>query len=382
MFFSIINMTVKKGENMNLDNGRISQRQAFRIGVLENIAVAIVVIPYITVNVAGRLHFCAFLAGLLMSFIYASILFFYTKKMPDGVLEGINIAFGRFAKVVDVVYVMRYVLRVAIILMFFGTVIKEYMLKDLNIWLLVVPFAFVCGYGALRDIEKRGRLLELLFWWMIVPLILVAVFSITNIRWREIPGQIFGLQNDTISSGSISEVLFAGYLVALVLSSCELLMFTVTKQKTNSWRNAVKTIVWIFIAVLFAYLFIIGILGGRWVAQSATTALNVMEASAFPGGLIERMDYPVLSFWIIGMFATISGYMFYAKEFAGELFETTKETTISLLMLVIVALVIVVAVGIYIWNFPKWIAWYMVWGDLLISLVVPFVELIIKSVKE
>lgn len=365
---------------MYMKNGKISERQAFRVGLLENITIGIVLIPYITTSIAGNRHVWALYLGILFTCLYAALIFGFSKWFPEGLINALNDNLGPARGIFDIVYAFRYVLRGALIMLFFVTVIHQYMLKSMNVWVIAVPFALICGYGALRDIEKRGRLLELLFWWMIVPLILVAAFAISNVDWDSLPRELWG--NGLAFSRWFSEgVLPAAYMSFLVLSSMELMIFTLPRQKQNSWKNGLKILVWIVIAVVLAYVFIIGILGADWVRTGSTVSMNVMEASAFPGGLVERMDYPVLAFWVIGVFAVISGYLFYARQFADRLFRVESTKGHSLIMLCVVALLLF---GMWCWSKQScavWLVRYMIWIDIGISVLVPLLVLAVRAVR-
>ncbi len=373
---------------MYLENGTISERQAFRIGLLENITIGIVVIPYITTRAAGTGHVWSFCLGLLFACLYGVLVYGFSRWFSEGLVKALNDNLGWYAGLIDFIYILRYVLRSAVILLFFSTIIHEYMLRSMNIWVIAVPFAFICGYGALRDIERRGRLIELLFWWMIVPLILVAVFAISNVEWRSLPEALWG-RADFTEAGSFGGILQGAYLVFLVLSGMELMIFTLPRQKQNNWGNGLKMLVWIVIAIALSYMFIIGILGAEWTGANSTAALNVMEASSFPGGLVERLDYPVLAFWVIGVFAVISGYLFYAKEFAGMLVsryepenQSSRKKNVqgtermgrhSIIMLILVALLLAAMWGWCRREVARIMAWYMVWLDVGIGVVVPLI---------
>lgn len=362
------------------DNEKISERQGFRIGILENIAVGMVITPFITINVAGNWHFLSLIIGMIMAFVYSMIIFAYSKCFPEGFINALNDNLGVVGKLFDIVYILRYIVRASLILLFFGMVIREYLLRSYNMWFIIIAFVIICGYGASRDIEKRGRLMELLYWWMVVPLIIVAVFSISNIDWGSLTHNLKTLDY-SVNEGGITSTFQAGYLVLIVLSTIELMMFSLSRQKENNWKNALKIIIWILVSVLFAYIFIIGILGGLWAGSSSTAALNVMEASAFPGGTVERVDYPVLAFWIIGIFAVVSGYMFYAKEFAGKIFRAERPISRWWVMLAIILLVIleVWGWGNEIWG--SWMAWYLIWVDLAVSIVVPLIVLFVRKLR-
>ena len=360
---------------MYLENGRISERQCFRIGVLENIAVGIIVIPYITTNVAGKWHLPALLLGLIFTCIYGVFIFFLSKAFPEGLIEYMNESLGIPGKFIQILYVFRYAIKAGLIILFFGGIIQEYLLRSYNMWWLIIPFVLVCGYGGKKDIEKRGRLLEMVFWWMIVPIIIVAVFSISNIDWKSVPDMIsFSIGEIGLGSGN---VFMGAYMVLLVLSTMELMIFTLAKQ--NSWENGLKILIWVVIAIFMAHVFIIAILGRNWTGSESTSVLSVMEASTFPGGTIKRLDYPVLAFWIIGIFATVSGYTFYGKELINHIFsvDDCKERMWSMPVVMVIY-----AVSSYLWslkNVAKVLTWYIVWIDLAVSIIVPLIICLIKQ---
>lgn len=367
---------------MYLENNKISERQCFRIGVMENIAVGIVAVPYITSSMSGKYHFVAFLAGLLMLAVYSLIIYGYSRIFSEGYINAIEENLGRGRILIELVYILRYLLRAAIILLYFGSIIQEFLLRNFSRWGLIIIFILVCGYGALRNIEKRGRLLELLFWWLVIPLILIAVFSISNIDWNVLPENLVG-EIASVDELDLDLVSRAGYVVFLVMSTVELLMYSLACQKNNTWENALKILLWIIISVAMAYIFIVGILGYRWTGSKSTSVFNVMEASAFPGGAVERMDYPVLAFWIIGIFAVVSGYLFYAKEHARSMFGMNKEENASRrncryvkwIKLLIMPALILITIG-FVWCWTKrevavYLAKYMLWVDLVLSIVIP-----------
>ncbi|MDE6026370.1 MAG: GerAB/ArcD/ProY family transporter [Lachnospiraceae bacterium] len=362
---------------MYLDNGKISTRQVLRIGILENIPVGIILVPFITTRLAGTYHIFALLFGLIMFSLYCIIIYGFSRSFPLGFIDTLHTSMGTFGRILEGIYSLRYVIKASLVALFFSLIVQQYMLRSFNLWVIIISFVLICGYGSARDIEKRGRLLEFLFWWMIIPLIFVVVFSITNIQWEVF--SIPKLDVSVITSGS----LWAGsYGVLIVLSSVELMIMTIYRERKHQWKNSLNIFIWIVIAIVLSYIYVVGILGEGWVRHGQGSALNVMQASSFANGTVERLDYPIFAFWIIGVFATASGYMFYAKEFAGSMFRLEREKSYKWATLAITLLVLIAMILYNVSWFRDFVVAYILWADIAISLIIPTILLIVQKCRQ
>ncbi|MBQ8166486.1 MAG: GerAB/ArcD/ProY family transporter [Lachnospiraceae bacterium] len=373
---------------MNIENKLISNRQSFRMGILENITLGMVVIPYATLNLAGRWHFLSLIIGLILGALYMGLIYYLSEKLSpadrsvEGLFTGIkgdekessfdSQSAGAYGIAVSLLYALRYTLRAGLIMFFFAKTVQEFLLQSFNLWVIIIAFLIVCGYGASKNIEDRGRMLELLFPWMIVPIILVAVFSITNISLTNIYDGIMGIGYESIhEAAGIKDVLLGAYVAFLITTSTELSLFSLPRLRERNWRNPLKTGLWIIISILLAYVFIIGILGGHWVAKDPQASLNVMEAAFVPGDVVERADYPVLIFWIIGVFAVVSGYMFFAKEAGLSLLRRRNKRNRRIGVVIVMAVVLGFT---FLWSLKVpsiYLSRYMLWADVAISLLIP-----------
>lgn len=362
---------------MYLDNGKISARQAFRIGILENIAVGIIFIPYLVTGLAGKFHIIAFLLGLCLFALYGIIIYYYSVCFPMGFIDMLHTSMGGFGRVLEGIYSLRYMIKAAVISVFFALIVQEYMLPSFNLWAILISFVVISGYGAARDIEKRGRLLEFLFWWMIIPLILVAVLSITNIKWDSFSLPV--LNRNDFTSGGIWE---GSYSILIPLSSVELMMMTLQREKKRNWKNDLAILLWIIITMILAYVYVVGIIGAGWAGSGQGSALNVMQTISVSGNTVRRLDYPVFAFWIIGVFATVSGYIFYAKEFAGSMLRFEEEKSYRRALTVITLLVLIFIALFNVDGWRNFVVTYMIWADIAISLIVPGILLAVMKYGE
>lgn len=362
---------------MYLDNGKISGRQAFRIGILENIAVGIIFIPYLVTGLAGKFHIIALMLGLCLFALYSIIIYFYSVCFPMGFIDTLHTSMGGFGRVLEGIYSLRYMIKAAVISVFFALIVQEYMLRSFNLWAILISFVLISAYGSARDIEKRGRLLEFLFWWMIIPLILVAVLSITNVKWNSFSWPV--LNKGDFISGGIWE---GSYSILIPLSSVELMMMTLHREKKRNWKNDLGILLWIIITMVLAYIYVVGIIGAGWAGSGQGSALNVMQTASVSSNTVRRLDYPVFAFWIIGVFATVSGYIFYAKEFAGSMlrFEEEKSYQKALAMITLLVLIFIALFNADWWK--NFVVTYIVWADIAISLIVPGILLAVMKYGE
>ena len=381
---------------------KLSERQLFRMGILENIAIPIMLAPYVAINASESLHLVVLLVGVLSSFAYGMVMYFLQRKIPGGVYCMLEKDKGVVAGIAKLVYCLRFLLRAALIIVFFSMVIREYMLYSMNPWVVMAVFALVCLVGAAGDINRRGRLMELLYLWVVLPLILMAVFSLSSIRMGgsgkdEAAGQVEVFAGDegdmpeTVEAESHlavedAGIIKGGYLILLLVSGVELLFFSYGYADENARNCAIKICVWIGITVLLAYFIIVGILGTGWVASDSLAGFSVMESTKLPGNTVNRMDYLILSFWVVGVFAAVSGYLFCGRKMLDMLMGMNREVekdeknsraSYLLVFLIIIFFVLMLNMG----DGGRLLYIYLIMADVLISLLLPVI-LILRNKRK
>ena len=166
---------------MNLADGKISKRQWFRMSYLECVTISMMMIPYITLSLAGKYHVLALMVGLAFVVLYGALMLYLADFVPCGYINAIRNHMGWTAGILDVLYALRYLLRATLIAVFFSMILQRYLLQSFSVWWIFLPFLGITLYGASKSMEGRGRMFEFLFGWMVVPLILIVVFSVSNI---------------------------------------------------------------------------------------------------------------------------------------------------------------------------------------------------------
>lgn len=215
---------------------------------------------------------------------------------------------------------------------------------------------------------------EFLFGWMVVPLILIVVFSVSNI-------DIGAIMQGITSQSEVSGVFKGAYAILLALSPLELQLYSCPCVKEKDRMGGIWLLVWILFTIVFSYLFIVAILGYGWTASDTTASFNVMEAASFPGGAVARLDYPVMAFWIIGVFAVVSGYLHQTRDFLYSLCEVKQKSGRVVTFVVMFAGACLFAYGMQFESAVKYGMRYFLYADLAIGIVFPLIVMWVKTKK-
>ena len=106
-----------------------------------------------------------------------------------------------------------------------------------------------------------------------------------------------------------------------------------------------------------------------------------MEAASFPGGAVARLDYPVMAFWIIGVFAVVSGYLHQTRDFLYSLCEVKQKSGRVVTFVVMFAGACLFAYGMQFEPAVKYGMRYFLYADLAIGIVFPLIVMWVKTKK-
>lgn len=359
---------------MNLADSKLTNRQWFRMSFMECVTISMWMIPYITITLAGSYHGLALVIGLVFVSVYGCLLSFLTKQVPCGYINAIRNYMGRNAGIVDVVYCVRYLARAALIAVFFSKIVQAYLLPGFSVWMIVIPFLGISIYSAGKTMEGRGRMFELLFGWMLVPIILTVVCSISN---ADVNAVLQGVRPNTGADG----IWKAAYAVLLAVSPLELQLYSQPCVKEVSRGKIGFLLSFVLFAIVFAYFYIVSILGYGWTGSEVTAAFGVMEASSLPGGAIARLDYFVMAFWIIGVFAVVSGYLHQAQDFVYSLCEVKQKKGKCITWLVLAVLLVGLLFLLQAQQTLTYIMRYFLYADFACSIFIPLLVIWVKMKK-
>lgn len=332
-------------------NGKISEKQLRRMIMLTTFAGTIFVLPYLSATLFGTSYVWGLLLFFVISVIYISGIFGITYMSRLNRVENMTLEEGDagesvpdkkrngpgFWKGISVLLVLVQILRQILHLSFY-IVLSIGILGEAQVpfmegsstnsfWnlLVVLPLIFVALYGANHNVEKVGRLFEMLFWAIFIPFVIMILFGLNEVDYAAlIP----------VLEMPLWKLLLCSYaLVAFVVPMEQFLFLSpslVEKEKEEVWLQDEEIpdkrwlssygagIFTVGLSVVLT-LFILGIYGVRGAAMEEMVTVDIMRYIRLPLGVLERFDVLMVWFFMLGCFILICSSLFFGGHFASQL---------------------------------------------------------------
>lgn len=289
------------------NNGKISNHQATRLLILDVFTGACLFLPMALPRLAGEGGFLALILGLLLTLLDGAVLSWALGKCGSHYIQ--NLGGGWLGSVLRWIYGLRCFASFVFLMGMFSSVLNETFLYTMPKWLVIAGMVFVLIYGSTKGIEVRARLSEILFYLILIPILLIGLFSIPE-------GNIFRLL--TFSETSFSGIV-QGILVTWVLMAPVEWMLYIAPENPN--EKPFRIFAWalgigggltaLIYALCVTVMTVEGMAGERW------PTVILMQIVRIPGGFLSRQDGLMLSFWIFAMFISLSGALSHTVELWG-----------------------------------------------------------------
>jgi len=368
-------------------NGKISEKQLRRMVVLPVFASVIFVLPYL----AARLFGASIVPGLLVFFVFAGVYVLYIYGMgewfersrkgtgKEGYISVLSEA-GIIGKTLSLVQLARLVVRLAFYILLAIAILEDaqvpFMVKTpdeiYSDVLVVLPLLLVGIYGANVQVEKQGRIQEVLFWLLFVPFLVMMLFGL-----KEVDYSVFVPKVDK----SFGSLLLYGYMLLVFVLPVENYLYLRPALRQHKERNTsyLAVIISVVLAILIT-LFIIGIYGLRGAADNPLTIIDIMRYIQLPFGVLERFDVLMIWFFMIGCFVLICGTLYFAKHIFCSICKNASSVWVLFGLLALALLIVV-----YVRDYNNALLTFICYGammDVPFSIVLPLLGIGINRFYE
>lgn len=377
-------------------NGKISEKQMRRMLVLSVFAGSIFVIPYLSARLFKAGIFPGLLVFCVLSCIYVSCIYgigaWYEKKGDSGGFIKVLEDTGAAGKGLLLLQVIRLLFRLAFYIILAISILGEAQVPFMqeggqgsiaNLF-VVLPLLLAALYGANRNVEKQGRIHEMIFWVLFVPFIVVILFGL-----REVDYRVFVPHWDA----SFPKLVLYGYALLTFILPVENYLYlrpvlqkrktTVKKEKAEdgteqgSSLNGKKQNLWVsYTAVLMTILltvvltlFLLGIYGVNGAGKEEMVTIAIMRYIRLPFGVLERFDVLMVWFFMTGCFILICTTLYYAGFLLKLLCKRIKR-----IWLLIAVLAVSLGIVMSLPEYSGCVMLFLFYGailDIPLSLVIP-----------
>lgn len=292
----------RKVLGMFSDNEKISGRQMYRAIVVTLAGPTLLICPLVAGRFGADGFFVYLVAGVL-SVVYTMLMMWCKNR---GIFQCGN------NRCTAVMAGLRILLCIKLLFLAIGglylicDVVTGILLPETHLFMVLIVLAAALIYWNRGSIESSARAFELIFYWVVVPIVVVIAVAIPKVIAENLIPTVFLKEGGMADKGmDVAGIIKAGVLLWILFSPSELLVFC-----KEHYRNDTKTTkgVWRGLFMLLAgnvitYGTILGIYGKSGMNRGGTyPLLKVMQISGIPGDFLRRVDGFMSVFLVLSLF--------------------------------------------------------------------------------
>lgn len=305
---------------MYAENEKLSNRQMFRLFVFDLIGIATLLLPPYLTRLCGEGGSFAICMGTLLGLFYLCYLGWIMKQMGTDMNNYLNHWTNSIVwSIARIFMLIHCILSAGFCAYVFAKLMKHSLVPERGFALILVVILILAAYGVSGGIESRARVYEILFWFLLIPYILMMLASVRNFEPEYVRG-IFLPKEKNVIKGA--------YLVFLFYTPLFFSLFLVGEHTKKYGRGIIKTIAAsVLIAggiLLGSYILLLGNFGEKSLAQMEYPVITLMSTIQFKGNFLKRMDALMLAVWFFTLYALLNLHLHYASNMMQEIFSKGK----------------------------------------------------------
>ena len=326
-----------------MNNGKISNRQTFRLYVFDLMGIATLLLPPYLAKLCGTAGVYAILLGTGGGLLYLFYLGWIMRKMDSDIVtylrESVAPWLGKFTYLV---VLLHSVLTGGFCAYVFANLMQHSLVEDSSYGAILFLIVLVAAYAVRGGIESRARVYEVLFWLILIPYIAMMLASVRDFEVAYVQGIL----------NPMSRNLFEGsYLVFLLLTPLFFSLFLVGEKDKNYGGNIVKittgSVLFSAGILLGSYILLLGNFGANSLAQIRFPIVTLMSTIQFEGNFLKRMDALMLAVWFFTLYALLNLHLHYGVRMCSELVNRIEKRSSWWQVVLPAAGVFAVAYGMY-----------------------------------
>lgn len=368
---------------MFADNEKISKRQITRLLIYDVFGISTLILPQKLAQTAGNL-------GILSMMIAAILVYMYLEafgRMQHGMRmdlssylsggngdrKGVSTSIWTkiVCKILQLLYLCLFVGIAGYTVAVFTEVMHRFLLNGESFLVIAGTILILAGYGIVQGIEGRARVYELLFWFLLVPLIIMLLLAIRDINPSYYQGAISTDADGLVCGTGMSITCFMLLYFAGLLGRFE-------QKKGEAIAGAKSALVVVLVLNLVIYVILVGVFGRNALGNMESPVLVLMSMVKLPGGFLKRQDAFMVAIWFFTLYALINSSLFHGNEMLKNLIGKRGNKRYIIITLLLVYCVAKVWYD-NCWQIERYRTWFVVAALILVLVVPPIIYLIDKG---
>lgn len=273
----------------------------------------------------------------LFALIYTMICFKLAQNMNKHESKKI---YRIIRAIIMIILIAKYLCMVAIVLNAISDVARLILIPEVSsFFVLAITLACII-YCINGGIEARGRACELLFYFVLIPILIICLMLAPKIE----PANLLPEFNMNLKDALLDFLLLAWFFIpAEMLFLAKDCYDNTDKVRANVYAGIVLSalvIIGIFAAA-------VGVYGGETVAKMDRPVLRLMQISGIPGDFLNRQDGIMSVFLIISLFASAWALIYHINEMIKNLFLQNRNLKTALKVSTVAVIIVVFAFFVF-----------------------------------
>ncbi len=296
---------------MYADNGKISNRQTYRLYVFDLIGIGTLLIPPYLAKLAGSDGVFAILTGCLLGYVYLRYLGYIIAKMDTDMGTFLEEKTSKWVKTLSYWFVFIHAcLTAGFAVYVFCNLMQYSLVKEVNYYLLLLITIVTAAYSISGGIENRARIYEVLFWFILIPYTVMMLMSVKDFELVYV---------DHFLESRPVDFAKGIYLVFLFLVPLFFTLFLISKKEKKEYgKEMIKTVslslLTAAVVLLGSYVLLLGNFGEKSLATMRFPVITLMSTIQLKGNFLKRMDALMLAVWFFTLFAFLNLHMHYGTS--------------------------------------------------------------------
>ena len=313
-------------------NSKITLRQMQILIILSAMGTGLMVLPRRVAQYAAQDGWLIVLGVTIVGMVITALIIKAVRVKPQAnFVEYTAYALSRpVALILAVVLWIKLVFSAGLIMRFFILITQDVLLPQTPKFIVSGVIIGVCAYAAYMGIEARARIAEVLFMFIVLPILFLFIIALMDIDFTQLQPMFTASPVNILRGTWRLGFMFTGL-------ECLLLIGPYINKQQKIGRTAVTAVA--FSGIIITVITVITIAKfGASVVDEPWPVLRMMDLLPLPGAFIERQEALMFSFWIITVFLFVNALIFFGARLLKDI--TRKQTSHRLIFVAITALAV------------------------------------------